>query len=50
MNIFEALRADHDVQRKLVDALIQTHGDTDERQKLMAQLKTQLQQHLVGEQ
>lgn len=45
MNIFEALRADHDIQRKLVDALIQTHGDTDERQKLMLELKTQLKQH-----
>ena len=28
MNIFEALRNDHDKQRKLVDALIQTKGDT----------------------
>ncbi|WP_372762374.1 hemerythrin domain-containing protein [Pseudoalteromonas sp.] len=45
MNIFKALRADHDIQRKLVDALINTHGDTDERKTLMQQLKTQLQQH-----
>lgn len=45
MNIFEALRADHDVQRKLVDALIETQGDSDERQQLMNKLKTQLQQH-----
>ncbi|KKL13256.1 hypothetical protein LCGC14_2527600, partial [marine sediment metagenome] len=26
MNIFEALRKDHDIQRKLADELIETHG------------------------
>ncbi|ASM51998.1 hypothetical protein PESP_b0439 [Pseudoalteromonas espejiana DSM 9414] len=45
MNIFEALRHDHDKQRKLVDALIQTHGDTTERHKLMDELKTELEDH-----
>ncbi|MEL0631239.1 hemerythrin domain-containing protein [Pseudoalteromonas carrageenovora] len=45
MNIFEALRYDHDKQRKLVDALIETHGDTDERHALMNELKTELEDH-----
>ncbi|MBH0021198.1 hemerythrin domain-containing protein [Pseudoalteromonas sp. SWXJ133] len=45
MNIFEALRHDHDKQRELVDALIQTHGDTEQRHTLMDELKTELEQH-----
>ena len=45
MNIFEALRHDHDKQRKLVDALIQTHGDTEQRHTLMDELKTELEDH-----
>ena len=45
MNIFEALRHDHDKQRELVDALIQTHGDTQQRHKLMDELKTELEEH-----
>ncbi|WP_029773045.1 hemerythrin domain-containing protein [Pseudoalteromonas sp. TB51] len=45
MNIFEALRHDHDKQRELVDALIQTHGDTKQRHKLMDELKAELEDH-----
>ncbi|CAM2894010.1 hemerythrin domain-containing protein [Pseudoalteromonas distincta] len=45
MNIFEALRHDHNKQRKLVDALIQTHGDTEQRHTLMDELKTELKEH-----
>ena len=45
MNIFEALRHDHDKQRELVDALIQTHGDTEQRHTLMDELKTELENH-----
>ena len=45
MNIFEALRHDHDKQRELVDALIQTHVDTQQRHKLMDELKTELEEH-----
>ncbi|TMO81952.1 hemerythrin [Pseudoalteromonas sp. S3776] len=43
--MFEALRHDHDKQRELVDALIQTHGDTTERHKLMDKLKAELEDH-----
>jgi len=45
MNIFEALRNDHDKQRKLVDALIQTKGDTKKRHSLTDELKTELEEH-----
>lgn len=45
MNIFEALRQDHDKQRTLVDALIETHGDTKNRQSLMDDLKHELSEH-----
>jgi hypothetical protein len=49
MNIFEALRADHDKQRKLVDVLVETHGDSEERDRLFAELKTELKAHAVAE-
>lgn len=45
MNIFEALREEHEIQRNLVDALIKTSGDTPERETLFNQLKTELQIH-----
>lgn len=45
MNIFEALRHDHDKQRELVDALIKTQGDTQTRHTLMSELKTELENH-----
>lgn len=49
MNIFEALRADHRKQRELVDALIKTQGDTQERDKLFVELKTELKAHAAAE-
>ena len=49
MNIFEALREDHDIQRELADELIQTHGDTEQRDELYKQLKTQLKAHAAAE-
>ena len=45
MNIFEALRHDHDKQRSLVDALIKTSGDSQNRQSLMNELKHELEEH-----
>ncbi|MGB3917735.1 MAG: hemerythrin domain-containing protein [Thiothrix litoralis] len=49
MNIFEALRADHDKQRELAAALIKTQGDSVERDKLFAELKTELKAHAAAE-
>ncbi|KGS11278.1 MULTISPECIES: hemerythrin domain-containing protein [Pseudomonas syringae group] len=49
MNIFEALRESHDRQRGYADALIQTSGDSAEREKAYKQLKEELQAHETAE-
>lgn len=49
MNIFEALRQDHDQQRRLIDQLTDTHGDSQARRDLLAQTKTALQAHAAAE-
>ena len=45
MTIFEALRHDHDTQRKLIDKLIETSGDNKTRHGLLEKLKHELQEH-----
>jgi hypothetical protein len=49
VNIFEALRESHDRQRGYADALIQTHGDSEERVEVYKQLKAELQAHETAE-
>ena len=49
MTIFEALRADHDRQRKLLDELVDTEGSSDERQALFDKLKEELATHAAYE-
>ena len=49
MNIFEALRESHDIQRELAEQLVQTSGDTPERRELFDQLKNELFAHAVAE-
>lgn len=49
MNIFEALRSDHERQRSLVDRLLQTEGDSPERRDLFARLKVELEAHAGAE-
>lgn len=49
MNIFEALRADHDTQRTLVNELTDTSGDTAKRQAVFNQLKKELAVHADAE-
>ncbi len=49
MNIFEALREDHGVQRTLSDLLVKTHGDSEGRDELFDKLKRQLQAHAKAE-
>ena len=39
MNVFEALRASHDIQRELSEKLVQTSGDSAERRELFDLLK-----------
>ena len=47
--IFEALRADHDKQRTLIDLLVKTEGASDGREELFARLKDQLTAHAAAE-
>lgn len=49
MTIFEALRADHDRQRRLLDELQQTEGASTDRQTLFAELKSELGVHAALE-
>ena len=45
MNIFEALRQEHEIQRDLIDKLIKTEGKTEERRDLFQKLKHELKIH-----
>lgn len=49
MTIFEALREDHDIQRELLEKLLQTSGDNQERERLHHQLRAELQCHAAAE-
>lgn len=49
MNIFESLRADHDIQRELLEKLVQTEGHTSEREELFGELKKELEIHANAE-
>lgn len=49
MNIFEALRQSHDVQRELAKKLVATSGDTPERSALFQELKRELAAHELAE-
>ena len=49
MNIFEALRQEHEIQRELAKKLVETHGDTEERKKIFDQLKHELKIHADAE-
>lgn len=48
-NIFETLRESHELQRTLYRQLIETSGDTPERQGLFEQLKLELTAHELAE-
>lgn len=49
MTIFEALRLSHATQRELSEKLIDTRGDSSERQALFTLLKLELAAHSVAE-
>lgn len=49
MTIFEALRVSHDRQRRYVEAVLVTQGDTPERKTAYQQLKDELQAHETAE-
>ena len=49
MKIYEAIRIDHDIQRELLDKLIQTSGDTKERTQIFKELRKELEIHANAE-
>jgi hemerythrin-like domain-containing protein len=49
MNIFDALRDDHETQRTLVGLLVKTHGDSDGRRELFERLTRELAAHAAAE-
>ncbi|WP_425916387.1 hemerythrin domain-containing protein [Acinetobacter sp. TSRC1-2] len=49
MNIFEALRQSHEIQRELSEKLIQTSGNSEERREIFDLLKNELFAHAVAE-
>lgn len=49
MNIFEALREDHERQRYLVNSLIETHGDSTLREIFFQSIKKELSAHAMAE-
>ncbi len=49
MNIFTALRHDHDKQRLLIKAILETKGDSPSRHKFFEDLKEELEAHAVAE-
>ncbi|MFC4700448.1 hemerythrin domain-containing protein [Glaciecola siphonariae] len=49
MQIFEALRQDHDKQRALMRVLVDTSGESSVREEFYTQLKTELKKHATAE-
>ncbi|MBP1839244.1 hemerythrin domain-containing protein [Formosa algae] len=49
MNIFEAIRHDHDIQRDLLDKLVDTSGDTSRRDELFKAVRNELEVHADAE-
>lgn len=49
MNIFERLRADHDVQRTLMRLVLKTHSDSRGRKELFGRLKDAIENHAEAE-
>ena len=49
MNIFEALRQSHEVQRTLAEELVATSGDTPERADLFKRFRAVLSAHALSE-
>ncbi|MFA3791571.1 hemerythrin domain-containing protein [Aliiglaciecola sp. SL4] len=49
MEIFEAIRRDHEKQRLLMKILVETSGDTESRRDFYAELKQALIDHAIAE-
>jgi hemerythrin superfamily protein len=49
MNIFEALRLSHDIQRTLATQILETQGDSPERTRMYREFKHELAAHAAAE-
>jgi hemerythrin superfamily protein len=49
MNLFENIKYDHEVQRSLLDKLVDTQGNSQEREKIYDELKNHLKTHADAE-
>lgn len=49
MNIFQALREDHERQREMANILVDTHGDSQAREEAFNILKKELHDHAKAE-
>ncbi|MBB3033120.1 hemerythrin domain-containing protein [Alteriqipengyuania lutimaris] len=47
--IFDRLKQDHDRHRALLDRLLDTHGDSPERERLFTELTKELKSHAAAE-
>ena len=47
--IFERLKQDHDTHRELLDKLLETSGDSSEREELFTELTKELKSHAAAE-
>jgi len=48
-DIFDRLKQDHDDHRAMLDRMAQTHGDSDERAKLLEQFTKDVKSHAAAE-
>ncbi len=49
MNIYQSIEQDHHIQRQLVDKLLETSGESEERSSIFEQLKNELAAHADAE-
>jgi len=49
MDIYKAIKDDHDIQRDLCSKILKTSGESEERKKLWEDLKKELEVHEVAE-
>ncbi len=49
MTLFEDLRTSHDKQRRLLELLVKTHGDSEGRDDLFKRLRAELENHAAAE-
>ena len=48
-NIFDLLKQDHDLHRKLLEQLADTHGDSEERRELFKRFREEVTAHAAAE-